>query len=71
VPIVKRTFIILLTLLIAGCGTNELDTGYRPRPLTDNTAQRRAYYVNPYSPDADPDNPANQIDPGAYRPRGY
>lgn len=69
-PAVKYALVIL-ALLIAGCGSNELDTGYRPRPLTDSSAQRRAYYVNPYSSEADPNNPANRIDPSAYRPRGF
>lgn len=64
----KRTLAILV-LVVAGCGTNELDTGYRPRALTDSAADRRAYYVNPYSPDANPEGPA--IDPSQHRPRGF
>lgn len=66
----KRTLVIL-ALLIAGCGSNELDTGYRPRALTDSSSQRRGYYTNPYSPDSDPDRPGVAADPSQHRPRGF
>jgi hypothetical protein len=66
---VKRAFAIL-TLILAGCGSTELDTGYRPRPLTDGAPTRRAYYTNPYSADANPEG-APAPDPNHHRPRGF
>ena len=37
--------------LAAGCST-KLETGYEPRKLSDSTAERRAYYADPFTPEA-------------------
>ncbi len=38
-------------MLISGCGT-ELETGYKPKVLGVSDAERRAYYVSPFTPEA-------------------
>jgi len=35
-----------------GCGSSELETGYKPRPLSASDAQRKAYYAPQYSREA-------------------
>ena len=67
----KRSALILGLLLLASCEDNTLETGYRPRALTDSPAARKSYYVNPYSPDANPDPQAPVSDPSQNRPRGF
>ena len=37
-------------VFLASCG-NELETGYKYRPLGATAVQRRAYYASPYSPE--------------------
>jgi hypothetical protein len=41
---------LLLCLSVAGCGM-KLETGYDYRPLTASSAERRAYYASPFSPE--------------------
>jgi hypothetical protein len=36
----------------AGCGSSELETGYKPRTLSSSDAQRRAFYAPQYSREA-------------------
>ena len=36
---------------LAGCG-NELETGYKPKPLGTSAVVRRGYYASPFSPEA-------------------
>jgi hypothetical protein len=67
-----RLTVIFAFVLLAGCGSNQLETGYKPRPLTDTPALRKAYYTNPYSPDASPDaGGAGAPDASMHRPRGF
>ena len=42
--------ILTLCLFSCGCGM-KLETGYEYRPLTASTAERRAYYASPFSPE--------------------
>ncbi len=42
----------LLVLLLAGCDSGVLETGYMPRKLTDTPAVRQSYYASPFSPEA-------------------
>ena len=52
-PAVLVTLIATPLLLSAGgCGTDRLETGYRPRPLNASQNQRNAYYASPFSPEA-------------------
>jgi hypothetical protein len=50
---------ILLGVVVAsavtggvGCGSSELETGYKPRPLSSSDAQRKAFYAPEYSREA-------------------
>lgn len=45
-----RSFIPLI-VVVAGCAS-ELETGYKPRPLTSTDAQRRGYYADPFTPES-------------------
>ncbi len=47
-------FTAVTAALVAGtgCGGSELETGYKPRPLTATDAQRKAYYAPQYSREA-------------------
>jgi hypothetical protein len=49
----RRTLIGALPLLLVftglGCGSNELETGYRPKPLGASDAERRAFYSPRYT----------------------
>jgi hypothetical protein len=50
---VMGTFTIAISMLGgAGCGSSELETGYKPRPLSSSDAQRRAFYAPQYSREA-------------------
>jgi hypothetical protein len=40
-------------LMTIGCSP-ELETGYKPRPLSASEAERRAYYAERFSPEAQP-----------------
>src|SRR4051812_1054513 len=40
-----------LLAVVSGCGP-DLVTGYKPRPLGDSPAARRAYYAGKYTPAA-------------------
>lgn len=37
---------------IAGCAEHRLETGYRYRPLNSSAIERRAFYADPYSMEA-------------------
>ena len=50
-PMKKLLFISLL-VLIAGCESGTLETGYSPHKLTDSSTIRQGYYASPYSPEA-------------------
>lgn len=43
---------IITGLAVVGCGSSELETGYKPRPLSSSDAQRRAFYAPQYSREA-------------------
>jgi hypothetical protein len=45
--------LLLVSLGSGGCGQNKLETGYAYTPLGQSTStQRRAYFANPFSPEA-------------------
>ena len=44
--------ILIGMLLLAGCSSNKLETGYVYTPLGDSPAQRRGYYADPFSPES-------------------
>lgn len=48
----RRAILVLCTLLMAGCNTNQLETGYTYTPLGDSPNRRRGYYADPFSPEA-------------------
>lgn len=37
---------------VSGCGERTLETGYQYRPLSSTEVQRRAFYADPYSIEA-------------------
>ncbi|HSU66692.1 MAG TPA: hypothetical protein VLJ39_07460 [Tepidisphaeraceae bacterium] len=53
----------ILAASAAGCGM-KLETGYAYRPLNASTAQRRAYYASPYSPEKTAAQQENKSSPG-------
>lgn len=64
--------IAIMLLLVAGCGETTLETGYKPRPLTDSPAMRRSYYASPFTPDAQAPSYEREQEAEARRPRpGY
>ena len=50
-----------------GCSNYELETGYRYRPLNSSTIERRAFYADPYSIEA---QQAQQLQEQEWSPRG-
>jgi hypothetical protein len=46
-----RFLVVLLVGMCAACGSR-LETGYKPRKLSASEAERRAYYADPFSPEA-------------------
>ena len=44
--------LVVLPGLVLGCGSQQLETGYRYRPLNSTTVERRAFYADPYSLEA-------------------
>jgi hypothetical protein len=50
-----RPLILIITLmagaLVCGC-SEKLETGYEPKRLGVSSAERRAYYASPYTPEA-------------------
>ena len=43
---------LLALLVLGGCSTDHLETGYVFTPLGDSSAKRRGYYADPFSPEA-------------------
>jgi len=63
--------ITLLALLLAGCSA-KLETGYEPRKIGSNEAERRGFYAAPYSREAREAEEGQQFDSDIRRPRpGY
>jgi hypothetical protein len=60
---------VLGVLWFAGCGTDSLETGYKPRPLKDSPAMRRSYYALPFTPDAKAPQLEKEQEFEARRPR--
>ena len=48
----RRTLLLLPALLLLGCGSDTLETGYAYQPLGDSSTKRRSYYADPFSPEA-------------------
>jgi hypothetical protein len=44
-------FALAAAAAIVGC-SNALETGYKPTPLGAASADRRAYYANPFTPES-------------------
>ncbi|MEM6315105.1 MAG: hypothetical protein AAF743_13515 [Planctomycetota bacterium] len=44
--------VVTTGIAVPGCGSNELETGYRIRPLKASRAEQRAFYAGPFSPEA-------------------
>ena len=42
---------VLAGALVCGC-SEKLETGYEPHQLSASSAERRAYYASPYTPEA-------------------
>jgi hypothetical protein len=63
---------IVTGMLIIGCSSGELETGYKPRKLGASEAERRAFYANPFTPEANAAAQDRESDLEARRPRpGY
>jgi hypothetical protein len=61
----------MLLCLLGGC-ENTLETGYKPRPLTDSPAMRRSYYALPFTAEARAPQLERDQEVEARRPRpGY
>jgi hypothetical protein len=43
--------LVILTLLLTGCGSSTTETGYEPRRLGMSDGQRRALYAPKYTPE--------------------
>lgn len=71
---VRATWLILAFAAMLGgaygCG-NELDDGYKPRPLNANSAQRRAYYATPFTPEANAPQQEHTDEFKSRRPGAY
>ncbi|MGF1632695.1 MAG: hypothetical protein ACFCVE_02495 [Phycisphaerae bacterium] len=39
-------------VLLGGCGSSRLETGYQYVPLGTSSSQRQAFYADPFSPEA-------------------
>ena len=48
----KTWLTITMLVLLAGCESGALETGYVPRKLTDSPGERQSYYASPFSPEA-------------------
>ena len=62
--------IAVVGLGVAGGCSSALETGYKPTPLGAPAAARRAYYANPFTPEAQGQVEQAQ-QPDIYRPHGY
>jgi len=64
-----------LTVLLCGatgCGSEALESGYKPRALKDSPAMRRSYYANPFTLEARAPQLEKEQEFEARRPRpGY
>jgi hypothetical protein len=47
-----RWTLLLLAALMLGCSGNKTETGYEYRPLSDSPSVQRAYYAQPFTPEA-------------------
>jgi hypothetical protein len=65
-----RTAFAGLLILACGCGS-ELDDGYKPRPLSASTAQRRGFYATPFTPEANAAQQEHQEEFKSRRPGAY
>jgi hypothetical protein len=45
----KWTLLAAGMLMLTGCGTERLETGYVPQKLGDSDAVRRSYYAAPFT----------------------
>jgi hypothetical protein len=47
-----RWMAVLVVAASMGCGTEKIDTGYKPRKLGASDALRRSYYAAPFTPES-------------------
>ena len=66
-----RVCVMLGLLLVGGCGTAKLATGYQPRPLGANEVVRRSYYAAPFTAAARSPETERQQELESRRPRSY
>ncbi len=69
----NRTFFSLAGAIALGaaCGCqSNLEDGYKPRALNASTAQRRAYYASPFTPEAAAAEQEHPNDSGKIRTPG-
>lgn len=68
----KRGWIIFALLLTAGCGDGALETGYKPKPLTDSITLQKGYYASPFTEAAQAQQMERDQELQARRPKpGY
>jgi hypothetical protein len=49
----QRLFLVTTILALVGCNANKLETGYEYRPLgVASKSQEKAFFANPFSPEA-------------------
>lgn len=61
--------LVAAALTAVGCQST-LEDGYKPRPLNASTAQRRAYYASPFTPEAAAAEQEHPNDSGKVRQPG-
>ncbi|HEV2295886.1 MAG TPA: hypothetical protein VGR35_18715 [Tepidisphaeraceae bacterium] len=67
----RSTLLVVAAVLVTGCA-NKLETGYEPRTIGSNEAERRGYYAAPFSKEAREARQRSDYDTDTRRPRpGY
>jgi hypothetical protein len=63
-------WLVAAALAAAGGCQSTLEDGYKPRALNASTAQRRAYYASPFTPEAAAAEQEHPNDTGKFRQPG-